>query len=90
LLLPSYTGTFPILNREFFVSHRDGVCGDYGAPRTDFIESSENTDGVRFAWNVFPNSRVEAAKMVSSSMLNVHGFQHTLLFARDIFRLNSL
>lgn len=29
-----------------------------------FIEHSENTDGVRFAWNVLPTSKVEAAKMV--------------------------
>lgn len=31
---------------------------------TDFINASEDTDGVRFAWNVLPTSRVEATRMV--------------------------
>eukprot|EP00040_Diaphanoeca_grandis_P001596 m.18936 g.18936 ORF g.18936 m.18936 type:complete len:765 (-) comp12269_c1_seq1:22-2316(-) len=30
----------------------------------DFINQSEDTDGVRFAWNVLPTSRVEATRMV--------------------------
>ncbi|XP_054165287.1 protein transport protein Sec23A-like [Oppia nitens] len=30
----------------------------------DFIESSEDVDGVRFDWNVWPQTRVEAAKIV--------------------------
>lgn len=30
----------------------------------DFINASEDTDGIRFAWNVLPTSRVEATRMV--------------------------
>lgn len=30
----------------------------------DFITASEDTDGIRFAWNVLPNSRAEATRMV--------------------------
>ena len=30
----------------------------------DFIEGAEDVDGVRFNWNVWPSSRVEAAKIV--------------------------
>lgn len=30
----------------------------------DFINASEDTDGVRFAWNVLPTSRVESTRMV--------------------------
>ena len=30
----------------------------------EFIQQSEDNDGVRFAWNVLPTSRAEATKMV--------------------------
>ena len=30
----------------------------------EFIESTEDVDGVRFNWNVWPQTRVEAAKVV--------------------------
>lgn len=30
----------------------------------DFIESAEDVDGIRFNWNVWPSSRVDAAKVV--------------------------
>lgn len=30
----------------------------------DFIESAEDVDGVRFNWNIWPQTRVEAAKIV--------------------------
>eukprot|EP00035_Acanthoeca_spectabilis_P020937 m.435394 g.435394 ORF g.435394 m.435394 type:complete len:768 (+) comp17843_c0_seq1:111-2414(+) len=30
----------------------------------DFINASEDTDGVRFAWNVLPTSRIEATRMI--------------------------
>eukprot|EP00041_Stephanoeca_diplocostata_P017970 m.372535 g.372535 ORF g.372535 m.372535 type:complete len:779 (+) comp20875_c0_seq2:182-2518(+) len=30
----------------------------------DFINASEDTDGVRFSWNVLPTSRIEATRMV--------------------------
>jgi protein transport protein SEC23 len=30
----------------------------------DFIESAEDVDGLRFDWNIWPQTRVEAAKIV--------------------------
>jgi len=30
----------------------------------DFIEASEDVDGIRFNWNIWPSTRVEAAKIV--------------------------
>ena len=30
----------------------------------EFIENTEDVDGIRFNWNVWPNTRVEAAKVV--------------------------
>lgn len=30
----------------------------------DFIQQNEDRDGVRFTWNVWPSSRVEATKLV--------------------------
>ena len=32
----------------------------------DFINQNEDRDGVRFTWNVWPSTRVEASKLVSS------------------------
>lgn len=34
------------------------------ATLADFIESAEDVDGVRFNWNVWPSTRVDAAKIV--------------------------
>ena len=31
----------------------------------DFITQNEDRDGVRFSWNVWPSSRLEATRMVS-------------------------
>ena len=31
----------------------------------DFINQNEDRDGVRFSWNVWPSSRLEATRMVS-------------------------
>ena len=30
----------------------------------DFINQNEDRDGVRFSWNVWPSSRLEATRMV--------------------------
>lgn len=30
----------------------------------DFIENAEDIDGIRFNWNLWPNSKVEAAKVI--------------------------
>lgn len=30
----------------------------------DFVESAEDVDGIRWNWNVWPSSRVDAAKIV--------------------------
>ena len=30
----------------------------------EFIEQTEDTDGVRFNWNLWPSTRIEAAKLV--------------------------
>jgi len=35
-----------------------------GVNLQDFIENAEDIDGVRFNWNVFPSTRIEAAKIV--------------------------
>lgn len=35
-----------------------------GVNLQDFIESAEDIDGVRFNWNVWPTTRIEAAKVV--------------------------
>lgn len=34
------------------------------ATAQDFIEENEDRDGVRFAWNVWPSSRLEATRLV--------------------------
>lgn len=30
----------------------------------DFIQQNEDRDGVRLTWNVWPSTRIEAAKLV--------------------------
>jgi hypothetical protein len=30
----------------------------------EFINASEDTDGVRFTWNVIPTTRIEASRLV--------------------------
>ena len=37
----------------------------------DFINQNEDKDGVRFTWNTWPSTRVEASKMVKSTNTNV-------------------
>lgn len=36
---------------------------------TDFIQQNEDRDGVRFTWNVWPSTRIEATKMVRFSRI---------------------
>ena len=35
-----------------------------GVNLQDFVESAEDIDGVRFNWNVWPTTRIDAAKVV--------------------------
>jgi protein transport protein SEC23 len=34
----------------------------------EFIQQNEDRDGVRFSWNVWPSSRLEATRMVSNNV----------------------
>ncbi|KNC72551.1 hypothetical protein SARC_14893, partial [Sphaeroforma arctica JP610] len=34
------------------------------ASAQDFIEDNEDRDGIRFSWNVWPSSRLEAQRLI--------------------------
>ena len=34
----------------------------------EFIQQNEDRDGVRFSWNVWPSSRLEATRMVCNNV----------------------
>ena len=48
----------------------------------DFINQNEDRDGVRFSWNVWPSSRLEATRMVSWKWQNA-GQSVLSLFSAD-------
>ena len=35
----------------------------------EFIQQNEDRDGVRFSWNVWPSSRLEATRMVGDNAI---------------------
>lgn len=57
--LPAHFELLILVPAPLFKSHSPLVAG-----WPDFINASEDTDGVRFAWNVLPTSRIEATRMV--------------------------
>ena len=51
-----------ICNLVFFLFFRDPASNM--ATYQEFIQQNEDRDGVRFSWNVWPSSRLEATRMV--------------------------
>lgn len=63
----------------------------------DFINQNEDRDGVRFSWNVWPSSRLEATRMVGDQVfivdikIRVHKLTvYNVLSLIDILRLYQL
>lgn len=63
----------------------------------DFINQNEDRDGVRFSWNVWPSSRLEATRMVGVQVfivdikIRVHKpTVYNVLSLIDILRLYQL
>lgn len=40
------------------------ICSQKMATYQEYIQQNEDRDGVRFSWNVWPSSRLEATRMV--------------------------
>ena len=49
----------------------------------EFIHQNEDRDGVRFSWNVWPASRLEATRMVSFSPPHIKIFLKSILENTD-------
>lgn len=50
------------------------TCGEFLSKMTsyqDFITQNEDRDGVRFSWNVWPSSRLEATRMVGLETFHI-------------------
>ena len=75
LLLARDIARLYLFHLLFLVSHTLTNSLNQGGERSfdmatyqDFINACEDTDGVRFSWNVFPSNRIEATRMVCMYM----------------------
>ena len=50
--------------RLFFFGNKSENFNFKMATYQEFIQQNEDRDGVRFSWNVWPSSRLEATRMV--------------------------